>query len=404
MSEITIERLGHEGDGIAAGPIFVPRTLPGEVVSGEVENGRMTDARIVTPSASRVRPPCRHFKTCGGCALQHASDAFVADWKREVVVNALTARGIRTDVRQTQSSPERSRRRAVLSGRRTKKGSLIGFHGAKSSVLVETPECMLVDPKILSARPILEELLALGGSRKAELRFTVTVSEGGLDIMVSGGKPLDRPLESALGELAGRLNLARLSWDHDVVAAVHTPSQLFGRAAVVPPPGAFLQATQAGEDALLAAVQAATSGAKRVVDLFAGCGTFSLPLSERADVHAVEGLREMTDALATAWRRTDGLHQLSVEARDLFRRPLLSDELDYDAAVIDPPRAGAEAQTHEIAKSSLKRIAFVSCNPVTFARDAQTLIDAGFSLEWVEVVDQFRWSPHVELAALFARG
>lgn len=403
MSEITIERLGHGGDGIARGPIYVPRVLPGEVVSGDVSGDRMADARIVTPSSDRVKPVCRHYKSCGGCALQHASDRFVAEWKRGVVETALLARNLKTEVRDTITSPSRSRRRATFTGKRTKKGAMVGFHGAKSSVIIEVPDCQLVEPSLLEARRILEALVGIGGSRKGELRMTVTQSDAGLDIAVAGGKPLERQLEADLAQLIGTAGLARLSWDGETIAMENPPKQMFGRAAVLPPPGAFLQATKAGEAALLGAVREAVGRANSVLDLFAGCGTFSLPLAEMAEVHAVESEGDMLAALDKGWRQADRLHKVTTEARDLFRRPLLPDELRFDAIVIDPPRAGAEMQVVEIGKSDASIVAFVSCNPVTFARDAEILVKSGFRLNWVQVVDQFRWSAHVELAASFTR-
>jgi 23S rRNA (uracil1939-C5)-methyltransferase len=243
-------------------------------------------------------------------------------------------------------------------------------------------------------------LAVLGSSRKGELAVQVTLSDGGPDVAVSGGKPLDPALRMALGAICDRDRLARIAWDTEVVALRSAPVQRMGAARVVPPPGAFLQATTEGEAALLAVVKSITAGADRIVDLFAGCGTFALPLAERATVHAVEGEAAMTAALQRGWRDAPGLHQVTVETRDLFRRPLLPDELArFDAAVIDPPRAGAESQVMELARARVRRIAMVSCNPVTFARDTAILLRAGYALGPVQVVDQFRWSPHVELVA-----
>lgn len=403
MTEVNIERLGHQGDGIAPGPIFVPRVLPGETVEGVLDGDRIDAPRIVTPSANRVSPPCRHYKACGGCALQHASDGFVADWKVGVVEHALKAQGLSTEIRGIATSPANTRRRATLSVRRTKKGALVGFHAPKSDVITPIPECHLLTPALVGALPICESLAEVGGSRKGELRVTLTESEVGLDVSVSGGKPLDLQLETALAQIAGQHDLARLAWDGEVVAMARPPAQRFGPALVTPPPGAFLQATKEGERALTAAVLEATGDSSRVIDLFAGCGTFTFPIAERAEVHAVESVGDMLGALDAGWRFSRGLHAVSTETRDLFRRPLLSDELKADAVVIDPPRAGAEAQMAEIAASDVPRIAAVSCNPVTFARDAKILTHAGYTLDWLVVVDQFRWSPHVELAACFTR-
>lgn len=407
--QVTIERLGHQGDGVGprpdhSGPVFVPRVLPGEVVEGDVTGDRIAAPRIVTPSRDRVRPPCPNFKSCGGCALQHARDAFVANWKVQVVRTALAARGIEADPDGIETSPAHARRRAVFSARRTKGGVLIGFHAPKSDAITRIPDCHLLHPDLLAAMPALEALVAEGASRKSTLRLNVTLSEGGPDVAVTGGKPLDLSLETALAGLAGQFGLARLSWEGEVIALVAPPVQAFGRARVAPPPGAFLQATKEGEAALLSGVRAAVGDAKKVADLFAGSGTFALPLAEGAEVHAVEGEEPMLAALDRGWRMAEGLKRVTTEARDLFRQPLLPDELKgFDAVVIDPPRAGAQAQFAELARAQTSRIAAVSCNPVTFARDSALLVGAGFRLDRLTVVDQFRWSPHVELVAGFSR-
>ncbi|WP_170410917.1 class I SAM-dependent RNA methyltransferase [Ruegeria atlantica] len=398
----TITRLGHQGDGIADGPVYAPRTLPGEVVSGTLLDQFLTDIRVETPSDQRVKAPCRHYKSCGGCQLQHAADGFVADWKVDVVRTALAAQGLEATMRPIHTSPERSRRRATIAVRRTKKGTLAGFHGRASDTITEIPDCHLLDPALIAAIPVAEALAVLGGSRKAVLAVTLTLSEAGLDVAVKGGKPLDGPLELSLAQATEKHGLARLSWDGEVIAMRQSPVQRFDQAEVVPPPGAFLQATKDGEQALLQAVSEAVGKSKRIVDLFAGSGTFSLPLAEMAEVHAVEGEAAMTKALDQGWRRAPGLKRVTTEARDLFRRPLMPDELkSFDAVVIDPPRAGAEAQVTELSQALRPVIAYVSCNPVTFARDAKMLVNAGYTLEWVQVVDQFRWSSHTELAARF---
>ena len=402
MEQVTIERLGHQGDGIAPGPVFVPGTLPGEVVEGEIEKGVMAAPRILTPSDQRVKAPCRHAKSCGGCQLQHAHDDFVAEWKVGVVRHALSAHALEAPFRPIATSSPQSRRRAAFSARRTKKGALAGFHMKGSDVIVSVPDCLLVDPKLAAALPLVEALAVLGSSRKGELSVLVTASLDGLDVAVSGGKPLDAQLQSDLADLAREHDVARVAWGDEVALTRRPPVQRMGRAEVVPPPGAFLQATPEGEAALLAAVREVVRGARHVVDLFAGCGTFALPLAEDMRVHAVEGDRGMTAALDKGWRMAEGLKHVTHEARDLFRNPLLPEDLErFDAAVIDPPRAGAEAQVAELARAGIPRIAFVSCNPVTFARDAAALDAAGYVMDWLQVVDQFRWSTHVELVAAF---
>ncbi|MFT3690041.1 class I SAM-dependent RNA methyltransferase [Paenirhodobacter sp.] len=403
----TIDRLSLHADGVArtaTGTVHVAMALPGEEVEGEVIDGRIAAPRILTPSPDRVKPPCPHYRACGGCVLQHASDGFVARWKAEVVRTALAGRGIEAVVEAVETSPLHSRRRATFSGRRTKKGTLVGFHARASDTVVEVPGCLILRPELSATLPALNEATAAGASRKGEVSFALTLSESGVEVAARGGKDIDPALFADLSAIAHRHDLARLSWGSEVVAARRPARQVFGRARVTPPPGAFLQATAEGEAALVGFVRHAVGRAGRVADLFAGCGTFALPLAETAEIHAVEGEAAMLTALDTGWRAAQGLKRVTHEARDLFRRPLLPDEIDrYDAVVIDPPRAGAEAQVREIADSRLRRLVHVSCNPVTFARDAKTLVDAGFSITRLIVVDQFRWSDHVELAALFTR-
>jgi 23S rRNA (uracil1939-C5)-methyltransferase len=404
---VTIERLGHLGDGVARGPdgpIYVPGLLPGEVAEGTLQGDQLADFRILTPSVDRVKAPCAHAKTCGGCMMQHASDAFVADWKLGIVKGALAGQGLTAEFRPILTSPPKSRRRATIAARRTKSGALMGFHARASDMLVNIPSCQLLHPDLIATFPGLEALVKLGGSRTGEVSLTITRSLSGADVMVTGGKPLDSALQLDLARVTESFGFARLTWNGETVALRTAPMQRFGRALVSPPPGAFLQATAEGEQALLQSVALAIGSARKITDLFAGVGTFALPLAERAEVHAVEGEATMTAALTKGANMTSGLKRVTVETRDLFRRPLEADEFKgVEAVVIDPPRAGAEAQMAVLARSNVPLIASVSCNPVTFARDAKTLISGGYSLDWVQVVDQFRWSPHVELVARFSR-
>lgn len=410
MTLWSIERLGRRGDGVALSDAgdraLAPLTLPGEVIEGQAEGGRITVPKIVEPSPHRVRAPCPHYRICGGCSLMHASDAFVAGWKRSVVETALAAHRIAAPFAPVETSPARARRRAVLSGRRTKKGALVGFHARASDVIVDIADCYVIRPEITAALPLLRRIVAAGASRTAELTLTVIHGPAGLDVTATGGKPIgdDPVLFATLAALAEADDLARLTWG-DVSITRRPPALTFGIASVVPPPGAFLQATAEGEAALLAGVRASTAGGSRIADLFAGIGTFTLPLAEHATVHAIEGLAAPLAALDAGWRGAAGrLHRVTHEVRDLARNPLLPDEMAHlDAIVIDPPRAGAEAQARQIAVSHLSRLAFVACDPVNFARDARILADAGFQITALSVVDQFRWSPHVEIVAQMCR-
>ncbi|SCY47636.1 class I SAM-dependent RNA methyltransferase [Paracoccus tibetensis] len=406
MSLWTIERLGRKGDGVAvseAGRALAPLVLPGEVIEGEAADGRVPAPRIVTPSPDRVQAPCPHYRACGGCTLMHASESFTAGWKRQVVMTALAAQGVAAPEARLHVSPLNSRRRAVLSGRRTKKGALLGFHARASDVVIDVTACLVLRPQILAALPLLRRVVIAGASRSAELSLTVIHGPSGLDVAVRGGKPMTPDLFAALAALADEGDLARLDWDGEAITR-RPPLLPMGRARLIPPPGAFLQATSEGEAALLAAVREGTRGAGRVLDLFAGAGTFTLPLAETSAVHAVEGLAAPLRALDSAWRQTGGLQQVTTEVRDLSARPLLPPELnDYDAIVIDPPRSGAAAQMAEIARSAAHRVVSIACDPVTFSRDARILADAGFGIARLEVVDQFRFSPHVEVVAAFIR-
>lgn len=404
MYSYTIDRLGAQGDGVAPGPVYVTRALPGELVEGEATDDRIDAPRILQPSPDRVKPPCGHYKSCGGCAVQHASDGFVAGWKQELVRQVLAWEGVEADVLPPLTSPAPARRRAAISARRTKSGALAGFHGRKSGTVVDVTQCEVLDPALTPAFDIARHLARVGASRSAELSVLATVSLDGRDIAVTGGKPLDASAQAELGLFCGQHGIARLAWNDEVIALRHPPRQGFGPAQVVPPPGAFLQATAHAQDVLQDAVLAAAQGAKSAVDLFAGCGTFALPLAGKMRVHAVEGDAGMTRALEAGWRGSPGLRPLTAEVRDLFRNPLLPDELKrFDLAVLDPPRAGAAAQITAIAQSDVPVVAYVSCNPATFARDAAVLIAAGFAIGPVQPIDQFRWSPHVEVVARFQR-
>jgi len=396
-----IEGLTHLGLGkVDDGRTLLPRVLPGEEIA-VTQDGTV---RIVTPSTDRVAPPCRHFKTCGGCAMQHATDDFVAAWKLDIVQKALTAQRITTTYRDVLTSPANSRRRAKIAGKRTKSGAMLGFHAKGTHNLIATPDCQLLTSGIMAAWPVLEKLVVIAASRKAEIALTVTETAAGLDVFVDTQTPLTPELRQTLAIFAQDNDIARLVWPDEPVVTMNPPEQLFGTTRVTPPAGAFLQATKHGEASLLGAVDEITNGADRIIDLFAGCGTFTLPLATRAEVHAVEGEADMITALDRGWRGGHNLKRVTTEVRDLFRRPLEPDELrKFDAAVIDPPRAGAEAQIATLAASQIKTIAMVSCNPITFARDAVQLEKAGFTLNWVQVVDQFRWSPHVEVVGSFTR-
>jgi len=396
-----IKTLGRQGDGVADGPIYVPRALPGEHVEGVVEDGRIASPKIVRPVAERIAAPCRHFKSCGGCTLQHANDDFVQNWKRSVVEEALRSQAIDPPVRsEVLTSPAQSRRRAKITARRTKTGAIAGFYGTRSHALIDVQSCELVTPGVAKGFELARAVSVLAGSRRAEISVFVTDLPDGLDVNVEGAKPLDGELRVKLPSLARRCGCVRLTWEGELVAQSAPARAMIGQAWVELPPGAFLQVTKDGEIALQSHVAEIVKGARRVADLFSGCGTFALKLAEKARVTAVEGDSSMVAALQVASNSASDLHPIKVHARDLFRDPLPASELsNFDAIVLDPPRAGASAQCIEIAKSDVPVLAYVSCSPESFARDAATLIRGGYRLDWVQVVDQFRWSAHIELVA-----
>ncbi|WP_413988805.1 class I SAM-dependent RNA methyltransferase [Labrys okinawensis] len=400
LVQLTIERLGHRGDGVAEGPVFVPYTLPGERIEAEVQGERGRLVALHKPSPDRIEPFCPHFTHCGGCAIQHLSEPAYQAWKRGLVVEALGQSGINVPVEPLVDAHGRGRRRATLHARKGK----VGFAEARSHELIELDACPILVPELNqgleAARAFEKQMRGLGKPLDIVLTATLT----GLDCDIRGAGRIDDKMRLKLAELAARYDLARLSNHGDVVIERRAPVVRFGNVEVSPPPGAFLQATAEADKALTALVQEGLAGAKRVADLFAGCGTFGLALAATCHVQGFDSDKPAIAALDKAAKRAQGLKPITATARDLFHRPLLADELmPFDAVLFDPPRAGAEAQSKRLAASRLKRIVGVSCNPTTFARDAAILIAGGYKLVKVTPVDQFRHSAHVELVGVFAR-
>jgi 23S rRNA (uracil1939-C5)-methyltransferase len=407
MTVWTVRALGRRGDGILDGPdgpLYAPFTLPGERVRGAREGDRLRDIAVEKPAPQRVAPPCKHFGQCGGCALQHAEDGFLAAWKTALVRDALAAEGLETEIRPIHVSPPGARRRVALTARRAQGGVTLGFLERRTHRIADIASCAVAHPAIGAALPALRRLADLAATRRGLLRLSVTVTETGLDVDLAGGRATEGPLVAALAAAAQAADFARLTVEGAPVALLRAPKARFGRARVALPPGGFLQATMDGEARLIADVLEAVGDARRVADLFAGSGTFTLPLAAKAAVLAVESDPLAVAALAGAARGATGLRPVRALRRDLFHKPLQPTELArLDAVAFDPPRAGAAAQAAALAMSGAPRIAAVSCNPTSFARDARILTDGGYRLLWARPVDQFRWSPHVEVTAAFAR-
>lgn len=408
MSEaLTIDRLGAQGDGVAqtpVGPVFVPYALPGERVTATVMQGRGRLLSVDAPSPLRIGPACRHFGTCGGCAIQHLEAGAYRAWKRDGVVQALGSRGIDAKIEDLVPCEPHTRRRAVLAARRTEGGMLLGFNRASSAEIVPISECPVLLPEIVAALDRLREVAGLVCATPQAFHVGVTMTASGLDVAVrDSGRLSDEKRRIAAG-FALDHGLARLSVDGEIVIEPRKPVVTFDGIAVSPPPGGFLQATARAEQAMAGLVTAHLARAKKVADLFSGCGTFGLRLARRSEVHAVEGDAAALAALDRGFREAAGLKRVTGERRDLFRRPLTFKELSgFDGLVFDPPRAGAEDQCKQIARSDVRLVAAVSCNPATLARDLRILLDGGYVLNSVTPIDQFLWSPHVEAVALLEK-
>lgn len=401
---LAVTHVGHRGDGIA-GERFVPYTLPGEVVEVEGEAERLSPARIVAASPDRVAPPCPHFGTCGGCALQHwASTPYLA-WKRDLVAAALRQQGLAAEIAPTIDAHGEGRRRVTLHARRGAGPRLaVGFAAARSHAIIAVETCPVLAPALERALPAARRIAAALEQVGKPLDIQVTAADEGLDVELRGPGRLDERTRLALMAAADAAGLLRLTNHGDLVMQQRTPTLAVDGARVPLPPGAFLQATQAGEAALARLVLDGTGKAKTVADLFCGIGPFALRLARKARVRAVDSDARAVAALGQALRTVSGLKPVQPETRDLFRRPLTAKELKgVETVVFDPPRAGAEAQAKELAKADIGRLVAVSCNPATFARDAAILAAGGWRLGTVTPVDQFKWSAHVELVATFSR-
>jgi len=411
VERLKIDRIGRRGDGIAdtpEGPLYVPYALPGETAEVDAWPGhpdRRRLLRIDVASPERIAPICPHFGTCGGCALQHWDAARYRAWKRELVVEALRWAVIDAPVEDVIDGHGDGRRRAVFHARRGQRDVLeVGFAAPRAHHVVAIDRCPILarslDGAVAAAWTLAE---ALEPARKP-LDIQVTATDAGLDIDVRGSGPLPATRAAALAQLAERLKLARLTRHGELVAQRAVPTLRIGRAHVALPPGCFLQATAAGEAVLAALVLEACGDAERIADLFAGVGPFALRLAERARVTAIDSDHDAIAALKRAAETTSGMKPVETKTRDLFRRPLIAAELKrYDCVLFDPPRQGAEAQARALAASAVPTIVAVSCNPMTFARDARILVDSGYRLLRVTPVDQFRYSFHVELVARFER-
>jgi 23S rRNA (uracil1939-C5)-methyltransferase len=405
--EVTIEKLGAQGDGVAVtdgGPVFVPFALPGERVRVKAAGERGTLLKVLEPSADRAAPECSHFGKCGGCAVQHLERKAYLAWKRDQAAAALRSRGIEAEVEEVRPVPPGSRRRTAFTLKREGKRVKICHHGRKSHDLVEIEQCALLEPRLGALVSRLPGVLAPAVGARGAVELWLLACENGIDVTLKGAANAGPDFLANLASEAPSLGVIRVTINGDMALSLASPQVRFAGALATPPPGAFLQAVAAAEAELAGLAVAGVGEAGTVVDLFAGMGAFTFPLARRSRVTAIESDRRSLGALAAASRSAVGFKPITRWARDLFRDPFSARELkSFDAAVLDPPRAGASAQAAELAKSTVPRVVMASCNPSAFARDARTLIDGGYRLDRVTPVDQFLYSPHLELVARFIR-
>jgi len=408
---LLIDHVGYFGDGVAPSPggnIYVPYTLGGETVEATEVHGHPDRRKLVAvkqASPERIAPFCPHFAVCGGCAIQHWDAEGYRAWKRNIVVETLAQAGIACEVAPLVDAHGRGRRRITLHARMgTHEVLKVGYAAAQSHDIIPIDRCPILDPALdgaLDAAWAIAE--ALKPVRKPlDIQFTAT--RGGLDVDVRGSGPVSAAMTTTLSAIAQAHRLARLTRHGELVLLRNPPDVTIGAAQVTLPPGSFLQATTAGEEALAALVLEHCGKAKHTADLFCGVGPFALRLAAKSRVAAFDSDAGAVAALQKAATSTSGLKPVKAEARDLFRRPLVPQELrDYDTVVFDPPRQGAQAQTTQLAASKVPVVIAVSCNVTTFARDSKILIDGGYRIDGVTPVDQFRHTAHVELVARLSR-
>ncbi|MEL7542730.1 MAG: hypothetical protein AAGJ70_03045 [Pseudomonadota bacterium] len=406
MSEVTITAIGGNGDGLAITPdgdrVFIPTALPGETWDTRERPAIRTSA----PAEDRVAPPCTHFTVCGGCTAQHMARKTYRNWKVSRLQDALSRANLAPDITDLWQAEPGTRRRLTLEAHRDGKEITIGLAAAKSHARFDMTECPVANPKLVATLDPLRALCRSQLSPHGAARITLTTVRDGVAIAIAA-KPRDiasdRVRPDTMSDILAA-GICQVTLNDDVLVASARPTLTLGSATTSLPNGSFLQAVPEAEIAMQTLVCQALSKERKIIDLFAGLGTFALPLAKTARVTASDSDRDGLEALAHTAKAASGIKPLTTLRRDLFREPLSARELkDFTGAVINPPRAGADAQTRAIAASTLRTVTMVSCNPKTFARDARTLVEAGFALGKVHPLDQFLWSPHLEVVGTFTR-
>ncbi len=407
--EFKIKHLGTHAEGVAstlAGDYFIPFTLPGEVVTAQVEDRRGRLEKVIEPSEHRQKPLCKHYTKCGGCTMQHVKPEFYENWKREHVKGIFASRAITLPEDSTfWSAPLKTRRRCRFSAQRTKKTVKVGFHGFRSNDIVDIEECFVLEPRITALIPAFRELLKGMLSRKGEGHVHVTMGEYGADILLKNVKWEGTPKErDRIAAFVHAHKIARFAIDDDVIVTRVAPVILIDERPVHIFPGGFLQATQDSQNKMIEIIRAETAEVKNLADLYSGVGTFTIPTAQHSFVTAMENSQEALECLINTVRHSQRLKPIDVVERDLAREPLIIKELEaFDGVIFDPPRAGAMEQAEHLAVSDVPLVIAVSCNPKTLARDMRILLDGGYKLEAVSLIDQFLFSAHIEMIAIFRK-
>lgn len=415
--KVIIDALGGRGDGIvnsSSGVVYVPYSVTGDEVDIKLQGNKGRLHHIHKKSSHRIDPICDHFTKCGGCAVQHVESEYYKEWKTGLLRTALQNQGVNDAIiSPLKISPIESRRRTSLHAIGRGNGSIVlGYAEKGSHNLIDISMCPILVPEIVKFINPLRVFLKKILSAKQKMAIQITSGDNGLDVVFKSKGEVNLNLRMDLAEFAQKNDIARVSWFdtglktpyYEMLAERRKPFVLFADQKVFFPEGAFLQATKEGQNILISEMLKAIEIGDRVVDLFSGCGTFSIAAAHKANVHAVENNEEMLAALRNSANMMKGIKSVTTELRDLFLRPLLPHELnEYDVAIIDPPRAGAKHQMAEVIQSDIKKLVMVSCNPITYARDVQLLNEAGFKMGVVTPVDQFLYTSHLEIISVFTR-
>jgi len=407
MRELEIARMGRRGDGIADladRSVYVPYALPGETVRAEVRGERGRLLKVLSPAANRVPAPCLHFGCCGGCAIQHIADVDYRAWKLDLVRAALSRRGLAADVPDLIDAHGSGRRRVSVHARRLGGRVFVGFMRVRDHKLRAVDHCLLLTPGLHSVFDMSASMVAALDLENGEVNLHWTETKNGLDCDLRHAGDLSYDRQVALADAAHEYDLARVTWNTDIVVERRAPYLHMGSAQVVAAPGGFLQATVAGEEMLSDLVLSSLINVQHIADLYCGIGPFALRLAQTARIYAADGNADAVAALDRAARHTPNLKPVTAAVRDLARDPLTPVELShFEAVIFDPPRAGALNQAKALADADVPLVIAVSCDPETFARDARALVDGGYGLDWVCAIDQFRYTAHVEIVGVFRR-